>query len=366
MKHIYTLLLTILGLAATVPMKAETTELAVKSVQGITFYSAPIYSSEGAYDFMVYFQGEDNGSGYAFPYVGIDLLMPTDKGLTAGTYSLSASTIRYVDLIRDETEYQYALLGYSMYEFSEANLVISEIGLNTFKFQFEASTTDGQNFRFETTGSGDFQEDDSNGTTEGGGGGGGSTEITPDYHYETQAPTNFTVNFTKGELDTSYYADYGLIRFILSTTEPNSDGHTYKSELYFFPASNMLETGTYPLTFDNQLNTFQASYGATPSGRDYPCYLQTRNSDDYIINDWYYVNGYISIGPDPEGNLYLAGDVVSYGGSKIHFNYGNIPAGIGAVLRNEATPTLPRKVLHNGRTLIETPPHTFDLQGIRR
>lgn len=363
MKKLLLLLSLLLSGLCMQAQSSEAIELPIAQVDGAIFYSNPAYSSEGAYDYYIGFSGQ----GGNLPWFELDVFMPTSEGITPGTYTQANEQIGDVLLIQSEQDYYYAQAGYDMYAFSNVTMTISDHGDGLYEFEFQGTAADGQTYHFDVFGTckvTEYSDIDSSG-----GEGGGTPAVEGDYHYEKEDKVTINTHFSK-VMATDKYVEENNIYWIKLNTDPlNEAKDTYQSELYFITETpGDIPAGTYPINFTQNNETFLASYGATASGADYPCYIQTRDADDVIIADWYYVDGAITVGYTEAKELYLIGNATSYHGSKIHFTAGPVPEGadgIGTVLAPTVQSGTHKFVTREGVRL-QQPGAVLDMQGVRR
>lgn len=337
--------------------QSEAVTIPVTKIAGVQFFSHSDFSSPGAYYYYIGFQG--NGE-YNYPWVGMIVYMPTDKGLTEGTYTLASDKMQDVMLVQNDEDYSAAYYGYDPYGFTEAELTITSLGGSQWKFAFTGTDANSVQYQFELSGAVSIEIID-----EGEGGGEGDRPQQTDYHYESTTVSTLDVNFTRNDIYTGYVKEYNLISFTLYSEPFDEKGNIYKSELYLFTNQEEVPAVTCPIDFSGKYNTYMASYGVTATGADYPSYLQVRDKADYIIGDWYYVGGDITTGYDAEGKLYMAGSALTYNGSRVNFTYGNVPVGISTVLA-PAKSNAARKMLQRQGVIVSDGHRQFDLSGTLR
>lgn len=359
MKKLILLLNLVLSVLTLQAQTADVIELPIAQVDGAIFYSNPAYSSEGAYDYYIGFSAE----GGKLPWFELDVFMPTNEGITPGTYMLEEGQIGDVLLLQTEQDKFYAQAGYDLYAFGSATMTISDHGDGLYEFEFRGTDANGKSYHFDVYGTCEITEYSGTDSS------GDDNDSSKDYHYESTDKVNINTHFSKVKATDMYVKDNDIYWIKLNSDPINDAKDTYQSELYFITETEGdIPAGTYPINFTENNETFLASYGATASGADYPCYIQTRDADDYIIADWYFVDGAITVGYTDKDELYLIGNATSFHGSKIHFTAGPVPEGadgIGTVLA-PTTVVGTHKIMTREGVRLQQSSGVLDLQGVRR
>lgn len=347
MKKIFTLLTLIAAIATGAKAQNEPIDLDINRIDGCIFYSNSEYSQPGAYDY--FFGFSDNGS---IPFMDIDIFMPTNQGISAGTYSIENGLLGDIVLILNDNEYNYAYsLGLYPHIFTEATMEVSDMGNGEWKFSFTGTTDKEEIFRFEATGTVEIKEDNT------------GSEPTTTYKYEPTQKSNIDITWTEADVYTDYVAEHGLIDIFFDSEQTDANGRNYEGETYFFTSDYKIPAGTYPISFACTPGTFQASAGCstTSNSLDYPTFIRTYTTAN-VFDSWYIVSGYITVGYDTNDQMYLFGHGKSYNGSDITFRYGTLPEGITPAAM-EIKNLQPRKEFVGRRVMVTDGQHRFDLQG---
>lgn len=334
---------------------AQVVELPITKVDGAIFYSHSDFSSPGAYDYYLGFSGSGD---YGFPIFEMDVFMPTNQGLTAGTYTMADHKIGDILLIQNMDDYGYVSNNYDPYGFSEATMTITDMGKNIWQFEFSGTDAEGRQYHFLISGAVTYNEiKDGNGNSQ--------PEVT--YKYEPTQATTMNITFDRMEWNTSYIKDYHILDMTLYSSQKTANNRNYKAQIYFLTDTAAVPAGTYPINDSNQLNTFMASVGCstTSNSLDYPSYLQTYNPD-YVFDSWYMVGGSLSFGFTAEGKMTLTGSATTYNGSTININYmGDAPTGVRNILTDKSQET-PRKLLTpDGNLRLNAHGREYNVNGVR-
>lgn len=358
MQRFYTLLSTLLLAITAMAQTPATTVLTIDECDPVTLYSDSYFSQPGAYDYYFFFY---NSKGdYRWPWVAFDLFMPTDEGLTEGTYTMTAGTVNdEIVIVQNDDDYMWYQMQYLAYDITEATVKLTHNEGDNWTIDFSCVADDGV-ISFTYTGDLTFEED----TTSPGGG----DEPTFTYKYE---PTGVeTYNLTFDEITMTDWTDdgYDLVEFNLrGCHQVDKNGRAFEALLDFFTESPDIPAGTYRIDFSEKLGTWLASYGCSVdhNSLDYPSYIRTYD-DEWYYETWYFDHGDMTIGRDDEGNYWIGGTAVTHNGSTVNLAAGNVPTGINTVIADTDPQAGSRaKMLRHGDIIVRHGADCYNLHGKR-
>lgn len=201
-------------------------------------------------------------------------------------------------------------------------------------------------------------------------GGGGEDDGDYNHDYEPQVPTNLNITFA--ELEAGDYSEY----YGFDYTDLYFSNDDFEMEVGVFAPmvdGTYIAPGTYQITDTYQPGTVQASPGGDEY-YDYPTYIATdfeyiegptEEESGWIYNTAYYlVNGTLTVTKLADG-VKIVLDAVTYYGTTVHAEYveGTDEGETGILKAAAETVSSPRKLLKNGKLLIQTGEHTYDATG---
>lgn len=327
------------------PQKAGGQVLPINMTDPVKLYTNEAYSSDGHYDY--YFSFANSNDEFFFPMVFFDLYLPTDKGLTEGTYTMSEGTVDpNLMIMANYNDYVTYYYGYAAYEWADATITLTKGEADdAWTVDFSVTTTDDFTFSFTYTGTFTVEEDDFDPNDQ------QEPEVEYTYDYEPDTKSTYNLTFQTPDCSDSFVDEYKLYDIYLEHTDVLDDGRYFEGHLYLVTNEHQPHADLYPVNSSGALNTFLASQGCPEgSSKDTPCFFRTAD-DVYVYDSWYIMAGQIALGYDADGKVMLQGDVATYKGSEFHFTTTNFTEGINSVLADGQTPS-PAKFIRDGRVYV--------------
>lgn len=340
------------------PAKADGQVLPINMTDPVKLYTNEAYSSDGHYDY--YFSFANSNDEFFFPMVFFDLYLPTDKGLTEGTYTMSEGTVDpNLMIMANYNDYVTYYYGYAAYEWADATITLTKGEADdAWTVDFSVTTTDDFTFSFTYTGTFTVEEDDFDPNDQ------QEPEVEYTYDYEPDTKSTYNLTFQTPDCSDSFVDEYKLYDIYLEHTDVLDDGRYFEGHLYLVTNEHQPHADLYPVNSSGALNTFLASQGCPEgSSKDTPCFFRTAD-DVYVYDSWYIMAGQIALGYDADGKVMLQGDVATYKGSEFHFTTTNFTEGINSVLADGQTPS-PTKFIREGRVYVNGGRFLYNTAGQR-
>ncbi len=259
------------GGTPTPPTPGDTTALTTLDAFEFGYYAS--YSEEGAYNYtLVLYNSQDD---YYVPQVGFDIYTETKDEFTGkftaegGNLGLEFSAF-YPDA---ESEGEY---------FTDATVTITEGEGDDLVIEGIFTTEAGKTYTFSVTAEPYIYD--------------------AEHPYEPQEAKTFNLTSVEGELDETYFAEYGLVYYYLYMEDGSVVGLTYRT------ANGTQPKGTFAISDEEGVDAFL-------TGMDYYGYADGSYYETIDGDVYYFVSGSVTLATDEAGNTTINVNATSVYGS---------------------------------------------------
>lgn len=309
----------------TPPTPGDTIPLTSLDGLDIAYYGS--YSEEGAYNYtLVLYNSQDESY---VPQVGFDLYTEVKDeftgDFTAEDGNLGLDYSAFYPTADSEGEY-----------FTDASVSITKGEGNNLVVEGIFTTEAGKTYTFSVTAEPYIYDGD--------------------HPYEPQEAKTFNLTAIGGEVDDSYFADYGIVYYYLDMEDGSYVGLTYRTSKGTQPE------GTFAISDEEGADAFLTGmdYNSEPDGSFY------ETIDDYV---YYFVSGSVTLTTDEDGNITITINATSVYGSTFTVTgvISNQPSGDPIIISDDYLRLNDnvKKFMYNGNVMINVNGVIYNVMGAK-